>query len=141
MQLFAVLHSIGGFAREDSATPSIAGVYSDENIAVIVARASNGFVKEITLDYIAPGYINFAQEVLNIDLANQLKEKQFGLEDMNDLDKECHIDAQEFLEDAASGFFTGDDGHGYWATNDKVSSVSCWQDRPEWATHVCWFNK
>lgn len=40
------------------------------------------------------------------------------------------------------GAFIPDDGSGYWCKNDKYeSNVSCWSPRPEWATHVAWYNR
>jgi hypothetical protein len=98
-------------------------------------------VVPITLDKVAPGYINFAQEVLNIDLAEILREKELGLHEFNDLDKECLMSAEEFAEHEDSGGITDYDGHGYWATDKKVSKVDCFCAKPEWATHVCWYNR
>ena len=40
-----------------------------------------------------------------------------------------------------AGWFNSDDGSGYWATKTQYAHVSCWDECPEWATHVLWFNK
>ncbi len=34
-----------------------------------------------------------------------------------------------------------DDGTGNWATETEMSAISCFAPRPEWATHVVWFNR
>jgi hypothetical protein len=143
MKLLAVIYSVGGFAREDNANPAIAGIFTDPQIAEIVRKAAGVDAKivPVELDKIAPGYISFAKEVLNIDLAAILKEKELGLKDFDELDRECLMPAQEFEEGEDCGMLTSDDGHGYWATDKKVSNVSCWREKPEWATHVCWYNR
>ena len=143
MKLFAVIYSVGGFAREDAATPSIAGIYSDEKIADTVRKAAGVGAKvvPVELDEIAPGYLDFAKQVLNIDLNQIQEDKRLGMKDISEFDRECLMTAEEFDQDADSGFLTSDDGSGYWATDKKVSRVSCWSSQPEWATHVCWYNK
>ena len=70
-----------------------------------------------------------------------MKEKELGLKELDDFDRECLMTAQEFLDGANTGFLTSDDGSGYWATEKMVSRLSCWSEKPEWATHACWFNK
>lgn len=40
-----------------------------------------------------------------------------------------------------SNMITEHDGFGEWATESHTSNVSCWHPRPEWATHVMWYNK
>lgn len=58
---------------------------------------------------------------------------------------ECFA-AEEFIAYAKAGFFTPDDGSGYWGNehyfdNDRpVWSASPGQ-RPSWGTHVAWFAK
>ena len=49
--------------------------------------------------------------------------------------------ADEWLEASDAGYFISDDGSGYWATEKEHSTVSCWSIKPDWATHVLWFNK
>jgi hypothetical protein len=56
----------------------------------------------------------------------------------------------DFVDTCRDGGFTDDDGHGELADGDKhVSNVRVYPStavsanyvRPDWATHVCWFNK
>ena len=143
MKLFAVIYSIGGFAREDVATPSIAGIFSDEKIADTVRKAAGLGAKVLTveLDNIAPGYLDFAKQALNIDLNQIQQDKKLGMTEISEFDLECLMTAEEFEQDADCGCITSDDGSGYWATDKKVSRISCWSSQPEWATHVCWYNK
>jgi hypothetical protein len=47
----------------------------------------------------------------------------------------------EWNEAVDAGYFNSDDGSGYWATKTEYAYFSCWNQRPEWATHVLWFNK
>lgn len=49
--------------------------------------------------------------------------------------------AEEFVEAENDGFLTGDDGNGVWATETHKSDISTRADRPDWATHVLWFNR
>lgn len=143
MKLFAVIYTVGGFAREDAPNAAIAGIYTDEKVADIICKCVGYGAKvvSVTLDEIAAGHISFAKEVLNIDLTKILKEKELGLKEFSELDKECLMSIEEFKNDADNGFLTSDDGHGYWATDKKVSNLSCWREQPEWATNVCWYNK
>mgnify|MGYP001250097380 CR=1 FL=1 len=39
------------------------------------------------------------------------------------------------------GAFIPDDGDGYWATEKEYAYISAWDPKPDWATHVVWFNK
>ena len=39
------------------------------------------------------------------------------------------------------GSIMSGDGTGYWATDTERSDVDCWADKPDWATHVAWYNK
>ena len=56
-----------------------------------------------------------------------------------------HMSAIEFSELVSCGMFTSYDGSGYWATESKMdSSTNVFNNaepKPEWATHVVWFNK
>jgi len=56
-------------------------------------------------------------------------------------DARCLMTAQEFEEGDAQGVLTSDDGNGYWATETQKSTISCNQPRPDWATHVVWYNR
>lgn len=143
MELLAVIYSVGGFAREDSPNPAIAGIFTDPKIAEIVRKAAGHGAKivPVEVDKISPGYISFAKDVLNIDLAKMIQDKELGMTELDELDQECLMTAEEYMQDAESGFLTSDDGHGYWATATMVSRVSCRSKKPEWATHACWYNK
>jgi hypothetical protein len=55
-----------------------------------------------------------------------------------------HKDAWD--ECVACGAFIPSDGTGHWAKHDDEgfvleSDVDCFSTPPEWATHVCWYNK
>jgi hypothetical protein len=152
MKLYAVIYSVGGFAKEDVARPGIAGVYSNMEVAEAVKKAVGygASVVPLVLDEIGKGYIQFAKEMFNMDLEAMLaskmntancSEEKIQFREFSELDKECLMSAEEFLMDEESGTIIDDDGCGYWATLDKVSDVSCFSEKPDWATHVCWYNK
>ena len=143
MELFAVIYTVGGFAREDAPNAAIAGIFTDEKIADIVCKTA-GFgakVVPVELDKVALGYISSAKELFNINLVKILKEKALGFRELDELDSECLMTAEEFKEHTDCGGIMSCDGHGNWATDKMVSEVSCWNEKPEWATHVCWYNK
>jgi hypothetical protein len=48
---------------------------------------------------------------------------------------------EEFIDGVACNGITPDDGIGYWATASQESMNPCWEPRPQWATHVMWYNK
>jgi hypothetical protein len=64
-----------------------------------------------------------------------------------------HMTWEAFLERIDSGMFTDDDGFGELATSDQYSNVTIHPsdvdgelarseyNRPDWATHVVWYNK
>lgn len=56
-------------------------------------------------------------------------------------DLACLMMAEAFLLEEASGFLNSDDGTGYWATATHRSGIPVHAARPDWATHVLWFNK
>lgn len=56
-------------------------------------------------------------------------------------DERCLMTAAEFEEGEESGGLTSEDGSGYWATATQRSDISTSQPRPDWATHVVWFNR
>lgn len=142
MKLYAIVQSVGAYAKEDPAHASIAGIFTDEEIAKKVKLCVPGSeIKEIELDKIQPGYYTTALELYNVDLKELQKRKSYGLRTHDELDKECLMTAEDFEADSNSGFLTGDDGSGYWATSTEVSNISSFAERPSWATHVCWYNK
>lgn len=73
--------------------------------------------------------------------------KNIDLHILTDFDKKCHQSIADFREMLLSGFFNYDDGHGYYATNDAVSNEEIDFDDilnyeiPNYATHICWYNK
>jgi hypothetical protein len=49
---------------------------------------------------------------------------------------------EEFEQHVNSGAITDYDGSGYWATEKEDCGLSVWSTvKPEWATHVTWYNK
>lgn len=49
---------------------------------------------------------------------------------------------EQFEQHVDSGAITGYDGSGYWATEKEDSGLSVWIiTKPNWATHVTWYNK
>lgn len=53
-----------------------------------------------------------------------------------------HMTFDEFYGGISSGCITDDDGSGYWATDTRCSNMYVFENkRPEWATHVVWYNK
>jgi len=50
--------------------------------------------------------------------------------------------AQDWEESVGAGCFIPNDGVGHWATKDGMDPNSnCFDAKPDWATHVVWFNK
>ncbi len=66
---------------------------------------------------------------------------------LNSFDKSCKCTLEEFKEEAKTGMYTDDDGHGVYATDTQRSNIYIdfhdilYDEVPEWATHVLWFNK
>lgn len=53
-----------------------------------------------------------------------------------------HMTAEDFEECVQCSCFIPYDGDGNWATVDGESKLNVWENaRPEWATHVVWYNK
>lgn len=51
-------------------------------------------------------------------------------------------DVTVWQQASADHLFIPYDGDGYWATATHESRMSVWRfDKPEWATHVAWYNK
>lgn len=48
---------------------------------------------------------------------------------------------QDFQEAVDCGMFTDYDGHGYYVKDNKMSRSNVWNEKPEDATHVMWFNR
>ena len=53
------------------------------------------------------------------------------------------MSAEEWEEARDAGSFIPYDGHGYWAKEKEHSNFNVWDftERPEWATHVAWYNR
>ena len=54
------------------------------------------------------------------------------------------IPLNEFVSCVKSNVFTPDDGIGHWATEteeDVDTDVLSGDPKPDWATHVMWYNK
>ena len=72
---------------------------------------------------------------------------RYGIEykpEMRPVDKHyCDfMTVEEWEEACESGCFISDDGSGHWATATQESYLSVWSvEKPEWATHVAWYNK
>lgn len=45
------------------------------------------------------------------------------------------------VEEFGDGYGYLGDGEGYWATTTAMSRESCCLPKPDWATHIAWFNK
>jgi hypothetical protein len=78
-----------------------------------------------------------------------LLDVQFRRASYDDLD-DCYMPWGEFVDCCRSNAFTDDDGHGELATDDHhVSNIRVYPSeaigdgyvRPDWATHVVWYNK
>lgn len=49
---------------------------------------------------------------------------------------------KEWNESVESGCFIPYDGSGYWATEKGMDpNADAFYPKPDWATHVAWFNK
>lgn len=140
--LYAVVSLTGGYTRECPGDPQILGVYTEKEIAEHIKSVSgiSAKVQEIKLNHIHSGIAQAIKEIKNIDIVELSINMQAGLLDLSAIDIECLRTAEEFESEIDHGMVCESDGFGYWATDKKVSEISCFQPRPEWATHVCWYN-
>lgn len=53
----------------------------------------------------------------------------------------CLMTADEYIREDEVGMLSSDDGSGWWATSTHKSDVGTGSSRPEWATHVVWYNR
>ena len=60
-KMYVVMHSVGGYCREDADRPACAGVFTSEDVANTVSKVVHGSVVPVEVDYIAPGYIDTAR--------------------------------------------------------------------------------
>ena len=63
--LYAVVQTIGGFAREDAPQAQCVGIYADKQVADQVKRlaGSGAAVQPIELDVVPPGFVQIAQQM------------------------------------------------------------------------------
>lgn len=63
MKLYVVHQTIAGYAREDRDCSSVIGTYTDSALADKIARAWSAQVKEVVLDEIPPGILDFLRHI------------------------------------------------------------------------------
>ena len=56
-RIHVVVRSVGGFAREDSPIPSVAGAFTDEQLALNVAKVTQSEVISVEVDVVQPGIL------------------------------------------------------------------------------------
>ena len=62
--LYAVIGTTGGYAREDSPSADIVGIYSTDDVAQKVAKVGFGYkVVPVELDYIHLGHLEFLRQI------------------------------------------------------------------------------
>lgn len=98
--------------------------------SVDVSRPPNSTIESLDFIGLWPLYAR-AQEIAGIN-----KLPHFKPFDDADL-----ITVEEFFSEGGMQCFTGDDGTGYFACAHGISDVSCWNDAPNWATHIAWYGK
>ena len=141
MELFAVIYSMGGYCRGDATIPKLAGIYTDLKVAEKVRSCVSGStIQKVKLDEIAPGYVDFAKNVLGVDILKLQEKNKAQFVPMSDFALKCRMTVEEFQECEDGGGIISGDGVGNWATETEESNVSCFSPKPEWATHVCWYN-
>lgn len=50
------------------------------------------------------------------------------------------FDLEEWDSVRACGGIIPNDGCGFWCKGGQESTVDCFATRPDWATHVAWYN-
>lgn len=141
-ELYVVVNLSGGYTRDDQGLSNVVGIFTHKEIAEHVKSVSgpSAHIQEVKLKHIHPGLIHAIKEIRNIDILELSMNIQASLIDLSDRDKECLMSAEEFESEVDHYMICESDGEGYWATSKKVSEISCFEPRPEWATHVCWYN-
>jgi hypothetical protein len=81
-----------------------------------------------------------ASATARIALLKQQRGPVMTLLDSDDIE-EGLMTVEEFYRDSDNGCLTCDDGDGVWATETHRSDVRTSQPKPDWATHVLWFNR
>ena len=140
--LYVVVSLSGGYTRQDSGEAAVLGVFTHEEIAQHVKSVSgpSAKIQEIKLNQIYPGIAQAIKEIKNLDIIELSMNMQAGMIELSDFDRTCLMTAEEFESEVDHDTICESDGIGYWATNTKVSEISCFDSRPDWATHVCWYN-
>jgi hypothetical protein len=143
MELFVVINMVGGLSLEDESKTEVAGVFTTEELANNVKKVAgyDAKVVSIKLDEVKTCYIEKAKDIFNIDINNLLYRQKYGVRKLKDDEFECLISAEEFEECDRDNSINSDDGDGYWASEEEISNISCWSNKPDWATHVCFFAK
>lgn len=141
MTIYVVSHTVGGYAREDASTSSVVGVYSDDGIATLVKKSVGGDAKvtPIELDVVPPGYLDFAKNVLGVDILDLMARKDARFRPVMKEEKKDLMTIRKFKTFEKD--MVCDDGDGYWATSTEVSRYTTRISKPSWATHVLWCNK
>ena len=62
-ELYVVHATVSGYAREDAMNSSVIGVYTDQQLAIRVARAASGRVSAVGLDAVPQGILNHMKEL------------------------------------------------------------------------------
>lgn len=143
-QLYAVIYTIGGYAREDASVPGIAGIYTDPEIAEYVRKAVSCFgskVVPIDLDFIHPGHADHAKQLFGIDLFEKQEILKAKMVDIPEKDMNFLMTVEDFEDAEKANAILPSDGCGFWATEKQMSQkISCFAQKPKWATHVVWYN-
>ena len=76
----------------------------------------------------------------------QLQELIWDLERVHDEmvdfgDIPTYADIFDLVDWGPKGACRPYDGHGYWLKGELESTVSCFKEKPEWATGVSWYNR
>jgi len=61
--VYAVVYSIGGYAREDASVPRVGGVYSHEEDARIHSKVVHGDVVPVEIDVMPAGILESAKQL------------------------------------------------------------------------------
>lgn len=60
--LYAVIYTIGGYAREDASVAKVGGIYTNEVDALVHALVVHGEVVEVELDKMPVGILETAKQ-------------------------------------------------------------------------------
>jgi len=66
--IHVVTYHVGGFAREDAPVTKVAGAFTSEPVASIIAKCVGGTLHTVEVDVVQPGYRKTAEAYgLNLD--------------------------------------------------------------------------